>query len=112
MEVLGCAIQKGLCFIGANMKIANKITKRQYTALNKHNEKMLADEIECATLDYTSIAHNLASNIECVPGLDDKLNDGNYKETTSIYRKELNASYRIFITNRNKIYKAYQKGLT
>ena len=72
---------------------------------------MLSEEIECAILDYKAIAANLALNVDCVPDMDIKLNDGAYNETTNHYRKELNASYRIFITNRNKIYKAYQKGL-
>lgn len=94
------------------MKIANKITKRQFTALNKQNVKMITEEIECAYLDFKAVANNLGLNKTCIEGLDDQLTDGNYKETTKHYKKELDEGYKIFIRNRNKIYKAYQKGLT
>ena len=93
------------------MKIPSKITKRQFTALNKKNEKSLAMDIESGIDDCRIVAHNLALNNDCAPGLDEKLTDGGYRETTKFWAKEMNTAFRIYIRDRNKIYKAYQKGL-
>lgn len=90
------------------MKIPSKITKRQYTALNKKNLKYLEGEIWNANHDYTIHAENLVANDRCFKAVDD-IDD--YKETTNYYRVELNKAFRSFITDRNRIFKAYQKGL-
>ena len=93
------------------MKIPSKITKRQFTALNKKNTTMLSEAISGAEADYKATANNLALNKTCIEGLDEKLTDGGHKDTTRYWMVELNACFRLFVTNRNRIYKAYQKGL-
>lgn len=92
------------------MKIPNKITKRQYTALNKKNRKYLDGDIWSANHDFVLAADYLADNVACLDHID-KI-DGGYQDTTKHYRVELNTAYRSFITTRNKIYKAYQKGIS
>lgn len=92
------------------MEIPKVINERKYNSLNKKNLKMLHEEIETAKHDYDVCAYNLNLNLTCIPNLDISLCDGGFMETTKTYRVELNAAYRYFIKNRNKIYAAYLKG--
>ena len=93
------------------MKIPSKITKRQFTAMNKKNEESLSMDIESGIDDCRIVAHNLALNVDCAPGSDERLTDGGYRETTKYWATEMNKGFRTYIRDRNKIYKAYQKGL-
>lgn len=90
------------------MKIPSKITKRQYTALNKKNSRWLREEIAAANHDYIIEAETLELNMKCYPSLDKV---PTYKSTTLYYKGELNKAFKFFVTTRNKIYVAYLKGI-
>lgn len=90
------------------MKIPIKITKRQYTAFNKRNLKEIQGIISDANHDYLLIAENLAENTNCFESVD-KID--HYREMTHNFKIELNKEFKYFITTRNKIFKAYNRGL-
>ena len=90
------------------MKIPNKITKAQHTALSKKNYKFLTDEINSQQSDLLVEAAWLSKS--WLP--DNKFHDKESEEhkiTISYWNKEVKASFREFKRDRVKIDAAYAR---
>lgn len=92
------------------MKIPASITKRQHTQLSRKNTKMLKEEIEAQK-------HDLDIELEWLRDSWDPDNKymephvKGYFETANYWNKEVKAAFRLFISQKRKIEKAYKNGL-
>jgi hypothetical protein len=93
------------------MSIPHKITKRQFTALNKKNMKYLKGMIADANNDYL-IEADAAWNVnsELHNGIHHVRNLNEAIDTVNSYAKELRAAFRDYAKDKIRIQKAYNRG--